>query len=179
MKFSALLALPAIATALSVRNNWKDNNCLTDADAAYLISQSTVYLEHHDVAAAKAAAYSIFTEDIAEFGDSINALKGDALGTQVENGLTQYVNETTGSPPINKITTLDSFHSCDKVLWQWQFDLGLPAPSPNFHSEFSCTPLLAVDWMGLFDVPGGVLNFETNRNLVGRRPSSQTLTTIS
>jgi hypothetical protein len=74
----ALLALP-LAAAVAVPGGWKDNNCLTDADAQYIISQSTVFLEHKDVAAAKAAAYSIFTEDIQEFGDSINSLRGDAV----------------------------------------------------------------------------------------------------
>lgn len=146
----ALFALPLVSAVALKRGDWQDSSCLTDADAQYLISQSIVFLEHKDVPAAKAAAYTIFTEDIQEFGDSINSLRGDPvshpnrhswgqkltnpqLGTQVENGLTQYVNETTSQPPIPSITTLDYFFGCNQLLWQWQFDLGLPAPSPNMH----------------------------------------------
>jgi hypothetical protein len=79
MKF-LYFALPLLAAA----SGWKDNYCLTDADAQSIVSRSIVYLEHTDKAAALAAGQSLFASNLQEFGDSINSLKGDPLGTQVE-----------------------------------------------------------------------------------------------
>jgi hypothetical protein len=45
------------------------------------------------------------------------------------------VNETTSQPPIPNITTIDYFYDCDDLLWEWYFDLGIPAPSPNYRIE--------------------------------------------
>ena len=69
MKFTSILALLPLAAA------W---NCLTDADAESIVSRSIIFLEHHDIALANATAQGLFAEDIQEFGDSINSLRGDA-----------------------------------------------------------------------------------------------------
>lgn len=43
------------------------------------------------------------------------------LGTQVENGITQYVTETTAAPGVPQINTLDIVHNCNEFVWHWEF----------------------------------------------------------
>lgn len=76
MKLLSLLALPAVAFAW---NDWKNGNCLSDADAQSIVDRSIIYLQHKDIPLANATAYGLFTSDIQEFGDSINALRGDPV----------------------------------------------------------------------------------------------------
>lgn len=74
MKFTSVLAF-AVSVSAAPWQGWGNQNCVSDAQAAYFASQSAVYLAHNDPVAAKAAAYSIFDENIVEYGDSINALR--------------------------------------------------------------------------------------------------------
>jgi hypothetical protein len=74
MKFF-YLALPVLAAA-----TWKD--CLTDADAQSYVDRSIIFLQHTNVPLANATAQGLFADDIQEFGDSINALRGDPVCLQ-------------------------------------------------------------------------------------------------
>lgn len=77
MKFLyAALALPVLAAA---SGKWNDNYCLSDADAQSYVDRSVIFLEHNNVPLANATAYGLFAEDIQEFGDSINSLRGDPV----------------------------------------------------------------------------------------------------
>lgn len=74
MKF-LFFALPLLAAA------WSGHMCLSDDDADSIVQRSIVFLEHSDIAAANASAQSLFADDIQEYGDSINALRGDPVRT--------------------------------------------------------------------------------------------------
>lgn len=78
MKFLATLAsLALVATAAPTPGDWKDwnNGCPSRAYVENLVAQEIVYLQHFDLAAARAAAESIFSVDFNEYGDSINSLR--------------------------------------------------------------------------------------------------------
>lgn len=76
MKFSIVAALAT--TAVAQWQPW-DPTCLNQTDVDNLIAKEIIYLQHPDVAAARAIAYSIFTPDIVEYGDSINSLRGQPV----------------------------------------------------------------------------------------------------
>ena len=69
--FSTLLV--ACSTAVSA---W---SCLSDADAQNIIKEQIVFLQHSDLAAGRAAGEALFAPDFKEYGDSINALRMDAV----------------------------------------------------------------------------------------------------
>lgn len=83
MKLLAVLGLLALGAqaAPNSHDSWGGWNgkCLTSAQAQSIVDRSIIYLMHTDVAAAVAAGNSLFADDITEFGDSINSLRGDAV----------------------------------------------------------------------------------------------------
>ncbi|RVX74168.1 hypothetical protein B0A52_02000 [Exophiala mesophila] len=118
-----LTFLTPLALSAWTANAWNGGGyCLSDQDAQSIADRSTIFLEHLDIDAANATAQGLFADNLQEFGDSINSLRGDALGTQVENGKAKYIEETLGSPPIPSITTIAIVHGCTDMVWQWQFD---------------------------------------------------------
>jgi hypothetical protein len=111
-----LLALAMAPAATLAWNNW--NGCLTDAEAQSIVDRSVIYLQHTNIPEANATAQALFAPGLQEFGDSINSLRGDALGTQVENGRTKYIEETLSTPPITEIKTIDVIHDCSNIAWR-------------------------------------------------------------
>lgn len=73
LKFLTPLALSAWTVSA-----W-NGNCLSDSDAQSIADRSIVFLEHLDIDAANATAQGLFADNIQEFGDSINSLRGDAV----------------------------------------------------------------------------------------------------
>lgn len=80
MKFAAVLAsLAVLATAApapgGLETRGGDKGCVSREHVQYLVDQETIFLQHTDLAAARAAADAIFAADIEEYGDSINSLR--------------------------------------------------------------------------------------------------------
>lgn len=73
LKFLTPLALSAWTVSA-----W-NGNCLSDQDAQSIADRSIIFLEHLDIDAANATAQGLFADNIQEFGDSINSLRGDAV----------------------------------------------------------------------------------------------------
>ena len=69
--------LLALLPLLGAARCWSD--CLTDADAESIAARSTIFLQHLNVQEANETAQGLFAEDIQEFGDSINSLRGDPV----------------------------------------------------------------------------------------------------
>jgi hypothetical protein len=44
------------------------------------------------------------------------------LGTVVASNSSSYIGDELSSPPIPNVMTVDSFHTCDRFLWYWEFD---------------------------------------------------------
>ena len=72
--FAAVSAL--LLSLSSAVSAW---TCLSDDDAQYIVNQSIIFLQHTDVDQARAIAYDLFAPDLMEYGDSINALRGDPV----------------------------------------------------------------------------------------------------
>jgi len=116
MKFLATAA--SVGLWASLVQAW---SCLSDADAKSIADRSTIFLQHLNVTEANITAQGLFANNITEYGDSINSLRGDALGTIVENGKQRYINDTLSTPPIPQINTLAIVHGCNQMVWQWEF----------------------------------------------------------
>jgi hypothetical protein len=118
MRFSSL-PLMALAMAPAATLAWNDwSSCLTDAEAQSIVDRSIIYLQHFNIPEANATAQELFAPGLVEFGDSINSLRGDALGTQVENGRVKYIEDTLSTPPITEIKTIDIIHDCSNISWR-------------------------------------------------------------
>lgn len=79
--FTALVWSVAAAPNPDGWQGWNDG-CYSRSYIEGLVAQEIVYLQHLDLAAANAAALAIFDPSIAEFGDSINSLRGDPVSRQ-------------------------------------------------------------------------------------------------
>jgi hypothetical protein len=77
MKFLSLLT-PIALSAWTVQAHYQ-RSCLTDAVAKSIADRSAIFLQHTDVALANATAQELFAENIIEYGDSINSLRGDPV----------------------------------------------------------------------------------------------------
>lgn len=53
--------------------------CLSDADAQSIADRSIIYLSHTDVELANQTAQGLFADNLQEYGDSINSLRGDPV----------------------------------------------------------------------------------------------------
>lgn len=54
-------------------------SCLSDADAQGIADASVIFLSHQDIDLANRTAQALFADNIVEFGDSINSLRGDPV----------------------------------------------------------------------------------------------------
>lgn len=88
MKFATVLGFASLA--LAAPSQWKDwkgsnsqkNACLSVEDALHIVDLSRTFQLKADYAAAKAAGEYLFAAvDYKEYGDSINALRGDPVCT--------------------------------------------------------------------------------------------------
>ncbi|KAI1625335.1 hypothetical protein EDD37DRAFT_629358 [Exophiala viscosa] len=116
MKLSAIVACAGLL--IGSTQAW---TCLSQADANDIAARSTIFLQHLNVTQANETAQGLFADGIVEYGDSINSLKGDPLGTQVENGKQHYINDTLSTEPIPQINTLNVVAGCNQMVWQWEF----------------------------------------------------------
>lgn len=88
MKFTNILGLASLAAAAPSWQSWKGGNggnggaCLSAADAAYIVELSSIYqLKANLTAAREAGEYLYSAADYRQYGDSINALRGDPVCT--------------------------------------------------------------------------------------------------
>ena len=72
MKFFNTLAALALSSA-SFASAW---SCLSDDDAQEIVNKSIIFLQHRDLDEAREIAYDLFAENITQYGDSINFLRG-------------------------------------------------------------------------------------------------------
>lgn len=75
----ALAACGVAASPTPSWGNWGNSGnpaCVSRSYIEGLIAQEIVFLEHKNVTAAVAAGNAIFDANIAEYGDSINSLRG-------------------------------------------------------------------------------------------------------
>lgn len=82
MKFSIAAVATLATAAVADWAPWGGNNCLNNATVEYLISSEILYLQHNNLTQAREVAYSIFTPDIQEFGDSINSLRYEPVSSR-------------------------------------------------------------------------------------------------
>ncbi|KAK5069579.1 hypothetical protein LTR51_008412 [Lithohypha guttulata] len=114
----ALAACGVAASPTPSWGNWGNSgnpNCVSRSYIEGLIAQEIVFLQHKNVTAAVAAGNAIFDANIAEYGDSINSLRGAP---------------TTSTPPIPQIDTLSLTVDCNQYVWQWRFYGIGPGPNP-------------------------------------------------
>ena len=80
MKFFTCLALvsAALAVPTPAPQSWEPV-CQERPYVKSLVQKATVFLQHVDQNAARAAGQEIFDPRIQEFGDSINSLRGDSV----------------------------------------------------------------------------------------------------
>ena len=97
MHFSTLLTLAA-APLISA---W---SCLSDADAQDIVDKSIIFLQHRNITEARAVATELFDPDIVQYGDSINILRADPLGTPVYENATAYIEGTLAAPGIPNVS---------------------------------------------------------------------------
>lgn len=79
MKFLATLALlatSALAAPLVAERGSSWQGCFSRDYIQGLVDQEIIFLYHNNVTEAIAVGYKIFDANIAEFGDSINSLRG-------------------------------------------------------------------------------------------------------
>lgn len=86
MKVASVLSFASLALAApSAWQSWKGsssnkNACLSAEDAKNIVELSAVFQLKADLAAAKAAGEYLYSAlDYREYGDSINALRGDPV----------------------------------------------------------------------------------------------------
>ncbi|KPI42239.1 uncharacterized protein AB675_9841 [Cyphellophora attinorum] len=116
---SLLLLLPAVVSAWS---------CLSDADAQDIVDKSIIFLQHRNITQAREVATELFSPDIVQYGDSINILRADPLGTPVYENATAYIEGTLAAPGIPNITTIAIIHDCNSLVFFWQFE-GIGGPN--------------------------------------------------
>lgn len=75
MKLLTTLAALALSSA-SLVSAW---SCLSDDDAQEIVNKSILFLQHRDLDEAREVAYDLFAENITQYGDSINFLRGDPV----------------------------------------------------------------------------------------------------
>ncbi len=72
--FTVLSALVGLLPIVSAWSKWDGGNCLSDADAQYIVDQSIIVITHPDLDAARAAGLALYVPDVVVNGDSINVL---------------------------------------------------------------------------------------------------------
>jgi hypothetical protein len=92
---SLLLLSPALVSAWS---------CLSDADAQDIVDKSIIFLQHRNITQAREVATELFSPDIVQYGDSINILRADPLGTPVYENATAYIEGTLAAPGIPNVS---------------------------------------------------------------------------
>lgn len=138
---TSALAMPN----LSARGNnvpgypWNWNPwCMNDAQAQFIVNQFYSILTNQDRQGAIKTATGLLANSFSETSDSINVLAGypvsdvpqrgnnhgDSLthsqqGGPSFNGKQAYITGVGYAPAIPSMTTLDVWHDCDTIGWQW------------------------------------------------------------
>ena len=119
MKLLATLAALALSSS-SLVSAW---SCLSDDAAQEIVNKSILFLQHEDLDEAREVAYGLFAENITQYGDSINFLRGAPvsrphfhihqqesstdqtlqLGTPVYENATAYIEGTLSAPGIPNV----------------------------------------------------------------------------
>ena len=150
MKFSTVLAFVGLTVAAPSKNwgSWRKGNdaCLSAEDAQYIVELSKTYQLKADLNAARAAGEYLYSAaDYRQYGDSINALRGDPVsfvslplpysstnfiqyGTLVEPNGTVYVENVLSAPPLKAIETNGVLNNCTHIMWHFTF-FGVGGPN--------------------------------------------------
>lgn len=80
-------------------------NCLTYEEAKSIADRSAIFLSHLDVALANTTAQGLFAEDIVEFGDSINSLRGDPVRKCLPNTVSLTLTSSSSGPRSKMVAT--------------------------------------------------------------------------
>lgn len=144
MKFSSVLSFASLALAApQAWKSWqasdsKSDACLSVEDAKYIVELSKTYQLKADLDAARAAGEYLYSAaDYRQYGDSINALRGDPVsvimcivsnsanicqyGTLVEPNGTVYVENVLSAPPLRAIETNAVLNNCTHIIWHFTF----------------------------------------------------------
>lgn len=76
MRLSRIQLVASLALCVCSAHAW---SCLSDAEAKSIADRSAIFLSHTDVELANQTAQALFADNIQEYGDSINSLRGDAV----------------------------------------------------------------------------------------------------
>lgn len=101
MHFKTFLTTTLLLIAPSIVSAW---SCLSDHDAEDIVNKSIIFLQHRDIEEARAVATELFSPDIVQYGDSINILRADPLGTPVYENATAYIEGTLAAPGIPNVS---------------------------------------------------------------------------
>lgn len=96
--------------------------CLSDQQAAFVVKQYKSILTNPDRKAAATTAQTLVDNNYVETSDSINVLAGYPEGGASFNGKQAFIDGVANAPAIPSMTDLDTFHNCNKILWEWRVD---------------------------------------------------------